>query len=167
MGKGNIAIKGDLAVIHYKGNFDLEGLYRIMKAWFDMNQYDFYENLHKAKKPELELEWRAEKKISGYIKHHVEISFHFWGLKEVEAIIDGKKKQMNHARFFIRFKGSVQTDYEGSWEVEKSSLRAKLKHFYETYIIRRELEANQYDELVIEIRELQDKTKEFLGMEGV
>jgi hypothetical protein len=157
----------DLAIIHYKGVFDLQGLYRMMRKWFSDKEFDFYETLHKAKAPELELLWKGERKVSGYIKHFVKLEFHFWGLHDIEVVIDGEKKKMNEARFTIKFEGEVETDYEGSWEEERSKLRKKLKHFYTNFVIKKELMLNHYDFLAEEIRELQNKTKAFLGMEGV
>lgn len=157
----------DLARIHYRGIFDLQGLYRMMREWFNEKNFDFYETLHKAKIPELELEWKAERKMTGYIRHYCYISFHFWGLHDIEVVVDGVKKKMNEARVTITFDAEIKTDYEESWEVEKSGMRAKLKYFYENFMIKKELLVNQYDAFIIEIRDLQEKTKDFLGMEGV
>ncbi|MFP4112709.1 MAG: hypothetical protein ACLFUO_06980 [Candidatus Woesearchaeota archaeon] len=165
--QSEIKLTGDIALLHYKGVFDLQGLYKMMRAWFADKQYDFYETLHKAKPPELELEWVASRKVSGYIKHFVYIEFHFWGLHDIEAVVDGVKKPMNEGRFTLKFDGEVKTDYEGSWEEERSSLRAKMKYLYENYIIKKDLLLNDADLLVNEIRALKDKTKDFLGMEGV
>jgi hypothetical protein len=160
--------RGDLAKIHYKGIFDMDGMYKLMRAWFANHLYeDFYENLYKEKIPELELEWKAVKKLSGYIKHVVYISFHGWGFHDVEVIEDGVKKKKTEGRFTLTFNAELLLDYEGAWEVERSWWRKKLKYFYENFIIKKELLANQYDELANEVRELQDKIKEHLGMEGV
>lgn len=157
----------DLATIHYRGKFDLDGLYKMQYKWFKDHNFDFYESLHKSKKPELELTWDAERKISGYIKQYVSLQYHFWGLHDIEVVEDGVKKKMNEGRFTLHFFLNVKTDYEESWEEEKSKLRKRLKHFYENYIIKKEILVNQVQALTDEVRELQDKTKEFLGMEGV
>jgi hypothetical protein len=158
----------DLMTIHYRGVFDLQGLYRMCKKWFDEKKFEqFFENLYKYKPPELELEWKGERKVTGYYKHIVTLKFHFWGLHEVDVVVDNVTKKMFEGRFFIYFDAMVETDYEGSWEEEKSSIREKLKNLYENYIIKKETVVNQVVPLLEDVRDLQHRVKTFLGMEGV
>jgi hypothetical protein len=160
------AFESDLPLIHFRGVFDLDGMYKMIYKWYKDYNYAFYETLHKAKPPELELELTGERKSSGYYKQFVDISFHFWGLKDVEVVVDGQKKIMQEARFTLSFSAHVKSDFDGAWETEKSALRAKLKYFYENYLIKKEILVDLYDPLVIEIRGLADQIKAHLGMEG-
>jgi hypothetical protein len=166
--RSKAAFRGDLARFHYKGTFDLNGLYNLCRKFFNEKRYeDFYETLHKAKTPELELEWTAAKKMTSYYKHYVYLTFHFWGVKYIESVVDGKPKKLVNCRFTVTFDADIKDDYDGAWETEKSPFRAKLKYFYENYIVKKEYMVNHYDVLVEEIRELQDRMKDYLGMEAV
>src|SRR4030042_1912250 len=67
------------ASVKFRGAFDLDGLYKTMYKWFEDKQFEFHETLYKSKSPELELEWRAERKKTGYIRDVIRVHFHLFG----------------------------------------------------------------------------------------
>ena len=93
-GDSNYTLRAYPDQIKYAGVVDFEHLYRTMIEWFNSRKYDFYEVLYKDKPPELELEWVAKRKLDEFYQHRIEISFHLYDVKEVEAIKEGIKKKM-------------------------------------------------------------------------
>lgn len=162
-----VHVADDLGLFKFKGVFDLDGMLRMIQGWIVHKQYDFYETLHKAKSPELELEWHGERKVAAYYKYHIYISFKFFDRKEVEIEMpDGSKKKMVDARFWIKFDGAIERDFEGTWDASKNRWHARLKKFFEAST-KREFLSEHAAELVDEIRGLMAQTKSYLGMEGV
>ncbi len=154
----------DVGMIKFKGTFDLTGLLRMVYAFLKNKGYDFYEDTHKAKPPELELKWLGERKVTPYYMYKVKISFHFYGLKEVDVEdANGNKKKMNEARFTVSFDGDVVKDYAKEWgEKEKENMKL-LKGFYEA-LTKREFMAKHAEPLIIELSELRDKINSYIGM---
>ncbi len=163
MGLSDPWLKDDIGRIKFKGIFDLNGMFRMMRGYMKHRGYDFYETLHKAKVPELEVEWFCEKKVTAYEKYKVEIKFHFFDLKQVEIEENGEKRIMTEGRFFVDFDGEVERGYASDWNEKESDWNEKLKQFYHR-ITRREWMVNHAQTLIDEIVELRDKTNSYIGM---
>ncbi len=54
-----------VSILKFKGAFDLDGVYKTMYKWLEDRQYEVHETMYKAKPPELEIEWTAERKKTG------------------------------------------------------------------------------------------------------
>ncbi len=150
--------------IKYAGVVDFDNLYNTMIEWFTSRKYDFYETLYKDKPPELELEWTAKRKLDEFYQHRIEVSFHLYDVKEVEAIKDGVKKKMIYCRMVITFKPYLMLDWQGKW---KGSMFMKL--LYKVYfknVIYREFQLKYADPLYFLYYGLHNKVKECLGMES-
>ena len=80
--------------IKFKGIYDLDGLYKFMANWLRQRRYELYENLYKAKPPELEIRMTAERKKTGFVMELITLYFHGWGEYELDVVINGKKKKM-------------------------------------------------------------------------
>ena len=156
-------IASQVGIIRYKGVFDLNGMIRMMHSYIKHRGYDFYEKTHKAKVPELELEWVCEKKVTGYEMYNIEVNFHFFDLKQIEIEDNGQKRMMTEGRFVISFDGGIDRGYATNWEENSDPFKAKLKNFYEK-ITKREWMVNHAITLVNEVTELRDKTNSYLGM---
>ena len=163
MGLDDPWLNDDLGRVKFKGVFDLNGMFRMMRSYLKYRGYDFYETLHKAKVPELEVEWYCEKKVTGYDKYKVEIKFHFFDLKQVEVEENGEKKLMTNGRFSIEFDGEVERGYSSEWNEKESLWNERLKLLYHR-ITRKEWMVNHAQTLIDEIVELRDKTNAYLGM---
>src|SRR3989344_8500881 len=109
-----------VAKIRYRGLFDFEGLFRLMRGWFEAREYEFFEKRYKHKsKPEgaeLEINFEAYRDINEYARNYIRLYFHLWEAEEVEVVKDGKKKKMWNARMYVEFPGFVELDYEDQWE---------------------------------------------------
>lgn len=156
-------ISDEIGMVRFKGVFDLNGLLRMMHAFLLNKNFDFYERVHKAKIPELELEWHTEKKVTEYEKHYLDISFHFYDLRDVEVDANGQKRQMTDGRFSIIFSGGVERDYQNAWESNTSSVKAKLEKFY-NILTKKEWIIKHAAPLIKETTELRDKANAYLGM---
>lgn len=149
--------------IKFRGIVDFDGLYQMMTQWFIERKYDFYEGLYKDKPPELELEWRAERKIDEFYKYQIDVNFHLFDIKEVEVIKDGVKKKMIDCRMLIWFIPTLIIDWQDRWKGGWMVNTAWKIYF--NNIIKREWQLKYADTLVYHTYDLHAKVKEFLGME--
>ncbi|MCX6709495.1 MAG: hypothetical protein NTV63_00885 [Candidatus Woesearchaeota archaeon] len=155
-------------VIKYKGIFEISELYKFISRWLIGKGYDFYEKTYKNKPPEIELSWYGEKKLTSYVMDKIKIEFHFYGVRDVEAIKGGEKKKMQDFRVVITFSGEVVTDYpnifgEKQWE---KPFWKKAKEFFETNILKQDLDFKYVDPLYYQVFELTEEVKKFMNMEG-
>lgn len=158
-------IAEEIGIIRYKGTFDMTGLLRMIKHYLETERrYTFYERMHKAKIPKLELKWHADRKTTGYYKYNIDLEFVFHNVKEVEVEVNGHKKKMTHARMWLKFDGGVDKDFTNTWHGEKSEIRAKLQHFFENVIMKKEFLAKHALPLIGEVTVLRDKIYAYLGM---
>ncbi len=158
-------ISSEIGIVRFKGTFDMTGLFRMIKHYLvTERRYTFYENMHKAKIPKLELKWHAERKTSGYYKYNIDLEFVFHNVKQVEVEINGVPKKMTQARMWLKFDGGIDKDFSGAWEADKSALRTKLKHFFENVVMKKEFLAKHALPLIEEVTELRDRIYAYLGM---
>ncbi len=155
------------ARVKFRGAFDLDGLYKTMYKWFEDKQFEFHETLYKSKPPELELEWRGERKKTGYIRDVIRVYFHLFG-SDVEAVKKGVKQKLMKGRLQIDFWGIVETDYPSITGKRRwtSSMLLALQNFYNKYIIKKELDLAYTDTLYYEVYQLHDVVKDYLDLEA-
>lgn len=155
----------DAPTIRYNGVFDFNGLYRMMYNWFFKQRYEFHEDLYKEKIDtignELELKWRAEKKITPFIKYIINVEFHLWNMMEVDVIKNGQKVKMVKTRMQIIMKASTVADY--SQRFKESNLTKKLYHILRTKVIDKEMMLVYMDRLTYIVYEFHAEIKKFLG----
>ncbi len=154
----------EIGVVRFKGDFDLQGLLKMIYSFLKTKNYDFYENKHKAKIPELEIGWKAERKVTPYYLYRIEVGIHFYDLAENEVTDEfGNKKRLTNGRFVMEIKGGIERGYATEWEEEKNHIRALMKNFYEA-LTKREFMAKHAQTLIFEAAELRDMVNSFLGM---
>lgn len=163
-GKGKHFFTDRLEMIKYQGTFDMDELYQILTKWFTDRKYDFYEALYKDKPPELELDWLAQKRVDEMYMYKIQMYFHLFDVKEVEAIKDGKKKKMIFCRMTIKIEPSVVVDYQERWS--GTSFNKKLFKFYINNVIKKEIDMKVVDPLWYVSYKLHTKIKDYLGMES-
>ena len=153
--------------LRYKGTFDFDGLYKLMRQWCAERQYDFFETRDKQKdKPqgyEIEINWRAERPINEYCKNYVHVYFHMWDTQEIEIIKDGKKKKVYNGRMLATVTGYILLDYMGDWE--GSFFSRRWRDLY-NFILRHEIEDIWWDSHHYRVAKLQQLFKRFLEMES-
>lgn len=155
-----------VSTLKYKGIFDYEGMYKMMRRWFKDREYDFWERRYKHKRraggAEIEVNWEAWRDITELLRNWIYIYFHIWDYEEVEVIKDGQKKKMAKARMRIEFSWHIEIDYEDRWV--DSKLKRALLNFIIKFHLRKELSEPYGDKLWYNCNKLQQETKKFLGM---
>ena len=155
--------------IRYKGVFDWEGLYNVMRNWFKEREYDFLERRYKHKmRPgglaEIEINWEAWRDATEYVRNWIKVYFHIWDYKEVDVIKNNKKMKLAKGRMYITITPSLELDYENRWE--GSFFKRKLRDFYNRFLYRVEIESIWSDKLWYNCNKLHQLTKRYLGMEA-
>lgn len=150
--------------IRFKGTLDFQGLYDLMRSWYNENGYECWEKKYKHKGNEVEIEWEGYREETEFRKEWVRVFFHVWDWKEIEAIIDGKKKKLIRCRMFIEFTAELEFDYENQWET--SWLKRKLRHFYIYHVMWKEIDVIFGDKAFYNVNKLQQRVKRFLEMEA-
>jgi len=166
MPKYNIFAPEQRLVVKYKGLFDLQGLYSLIRSWYDKRGFEFHENLYKTHEPKtgnMEVFIKGFRHDTPYMQVWVDVIFRLWDLHDVEVIHAGKKKQMMKARLTIQIESWIETDYERKWE--KSKFFVSLRDFYEKYIIKRKIEM-YINKIEYEVHNFQNALKKELKMEA-
>ncbi len=156
-------------LIRYRGLFDFEGLYQAMADWFKRYRYILHEETYKHKVPsplgaEQEIHWYAEIDVTEYIRFRIDVDFHLWDMTEIEVVRNGKKKILTSARLEIRIRGKLITDWQGKFE--KNRFTRALRHLYNEYMLRREIESYWGDMLIYRMFNLQAYIKKYLDMQA-
>ena len=157
-------IAKDLKIKH-QAIFDLGELYKIMFRWFAQHNYDFQEKEYMEKalpndSKQLEIAWFGRRKISDYIRFHIDVKFLIIGLKSTEVEIDSIKKKLDSGSLEMRFSAYIEKDYEDKWVNPPMKF---LREVYDKFIIRRRLE--DYEEQIHdEVYELMNEVKAFLNL---
>tara|TARA_Y100000034_G_C6822565_1_gene370605 strand:- start:69 stop:593 length:525 start_codon:yes stop_codon:yes gene_type:complete len=153
--------------IKQRAMFDMGELYKVMFRWFSRHNYDFQEKeyLEKASgdgaSKQLEIGWLSYRKISNYVKFHIDVKFLIIGLKSAEVEINGVKRKTNEGDLEMRFDAWLEKDYEGKFE--GSPVTKFFRDTYDKYIIKSRIEdyeAQIYEEL----HELMAEVKSFLNL---
>ncbi len=156
--------------IRYKGIWDMQDLYEAIYDWFRSRKYKMHEKVYKHKHPspfgvERQYVWDATRKENDFIQFNYNMYIHTYDAHDVEVVTpDGKKKTFTKGRIWIEIKSSLTTDWEGNWK-DKSGF-AKLKGFYNKYIIRRSITQGWNPKKRYEMYELQAMVKARLKMEA-
>jgi hypothetical protein len=155
----DIIIK-DLA-IEKAAQFNMVELYRTLKAWFDLHEYNFIEKEYKEdavnEKRNVTIKWNAEKTISDYSKFIINIGI---SLKNYE-IIETKNGKLVDGKITIKFSASIASDYAGNY-----SGKPKLK--LSRAIFDKFISTNKKDRLEKEVKQdtedIFNKTKSYLNL---
>ena len=95
---------------------------------------DKYEEKIKGDEKEVKILWTALKKVTDYFRIKLEVKWTARGMTDVEAEIDGKKKQMNKfSELKIDIKGTLEKDYESKWT--GSPIQKFMKDVYNKFVI--------------------------------
>ena len=151
--------------IRYKGVYDYDGLYKLIRSWLDERRYDFMETKYKDKVSgpfgnEVEINMDPELKVDEFVKFHIKVRTHFWDVKEFEAELHGKKRPVCKGKFWIRLTGEVELDWQN-----KFKNYGKLLDWLINHILRRYYEVKYYDVLTYDLFNLETEIKKFLRME--
>lgn len=161
-----ISLFEDPLVIKYKGVYDFEGFYRLIRKWFKERNYDFSEPLYKDKTGgalgnEIELKLYGEKKVTEFVKYHIKLETWKIEMKEFDAKIDGETKKVTDGRMFVKItEVAVEFDWQNKF---KSGWQDKLLNFMIGKVLRRYYEIKFMGPLEGEAYDLHEKLKKHLG----
>ncbi len=155
--------------VRFKGTFDFDGLYKLIRNWLDDRKYDYMEKVYKDKAAspfgnELELNMIPELKVTPYIKYHIEILIKVFDFKEFDAVVDGEKKKVSNGRLFIQITPEVEYDWQKKY---KEGFAATLQELMVKRLLKRHFEIKYYDTLAYDAYDLQTKIKKFLRMKTI
>jgi hypothetical protein len=152
--------------IKQKAVFDMSELYKVMYRWFSRNNFDFQEKEYSeaamgegAKK--LEIGWYGARKISDYIKFHINVKFLIIGLTSTEVQVGNVKRKSNEGDLEMRFDAIIERDYDSKFET--NPITKFFREFYDRFVIRARLEGYE-DQLHEEVYELMGEIKSFLNL---
>jgi hypothetical protein len=157
-----------IPILKYSGTLDYPGLLKVMRDWIENQGYEFHETSVKHKVPspvgsEQEFVWWGWRKVNSYIKYHIDVFVHVWDLHDVEVVRQGKKQKLQNLRIQIEFSGRCELDWSNRFGGSK--VFQALADFYDTYIIRKDVDLVYTDQLYYRIYKLQQLAKEFLDFE--
>ncbi|HLG23676.1 MAG TPA: hypothetical protein VI564_01970 [Candidatus Nanoarchaeia archaeon] len=141
--------------VQYKGIFDMEDLYQSIADFFRQKKFKFYEKQQRLRRPgpfgpEIFHHFEGIREVEEYYQWKLVIKIETYDMHTVEVVQkDGTKKKMDKGRIWIQLSGIVETDYDKVWE--QTAFLAKLKSFYNKYVIRKNLEGVWWDELYYNI----------------
>lgn len=163
----SVESKLPVARIKFKGLFDYDRLMRDVRNWLIENSYEFNENSYKHKIPtplgyEQEVTWTAWRKVTGYVKYHIHIFFHFYEMNDVEVIKNNQRVKMAQGRFFIELKSRVELDYSDFYG--KNAFLVGLRDWIHRYLIFHKIHGGWEDELYYRVYKLHLVMKESIGM---
>ena len=142
--------------LKYHGVFDLSRLYSEMKGWINANDFDFEEKEHadkvKDKGHKIKYVLLGEKKVTDYIKYHVNIEINAVEVNSLyENLVSGKLDMVINS--------NLELDYKEKWGISK--MAKFFFNIYNTYLIKNEID-NHHDKLYDESLNLQDLAKDVL-----
>lgn len=121
--------------ISYEGYFNYRELFRILDFWQRDKFYDKFEKRSEEmvtdKGKNIDLEFTPWKKYTDYFKGIMKVEITVQHMKEVEVVIRGEKRKMNHGHIDIKITGYLVMDYEGYWE--RSALLLFIRDIFDRY----------------------------------
>src|SRR3989338_3408616 len=95
--------------VEHSGLMDFKAFYSFASSWFKEENYDLEEEKYSenvsGNAKNINIEWKATKKLSDYFKQEMKIKFEVKELVDVEVEIDGKKRKTNKGKVLVEIKG--------------------------------------------------------------
>jgi len=153
--------------IKHTGYASFKDLYSFLYEWLNNEGYSISEESYSEKisgdTKNIEIDWKASRKVSDYFKFTIKVGWRVLGLKEVEVQRQGKKIKTNLGNFELKISGILEKDYEDKWE--NSPFFKFLRGVYDKYIIKSRID--EYgDKLVGNADELVSQCKAYFSLEG-
>lgn len=124
--------------VKYSGLGNFKDAYKYGHDWLKNNGFGVTEDSYSEKisgnSKEIEVVWKAKKKLTDYFQAVIDIKWRILGMTDVEVEIDGKKKSMNKfADLSIEIKGTLEKDYGNQWDT--GAFYRFFKDVYNKYVI--------------------------------
>lgn len=154
--------------IKYSGYGDFGNTYKYAHDWWKNEQYNVTEENYtekvKGSAKEIEIAWKASKKITDYFKVDVDMKWRILGMEDVEVEVDGKKKKMNKfVELGIEIKGTLVKDYTNVWN--KSAITKFFKEIYNKFVIPTRTDQMK-DKVETDVQNFKEEMKALLELTG-
>jgi hypothetical protein len=153
--------------LKHKGFFNYSELYTFCYNWLKDEGYNVSEDEYVEKiagnGKEIQIKWKASKKVSDYVKNEIKAEWHILGLSDAEVQIDGRKEKTNKGDLKISVVANILKDYESKWD--DSPVLRFMRDVYDKYIIRETIKKYE-DRLEDKAQDFIEQTKSFLNLEG-
>jgi hypothetical protein len=152
--------------VKHKSFFNYTDLYTFCYNWLKgdgwlVSEEEYLEKFSGAK--EIQVKWKAAKKITDYYRFIIKVKFHILGMTDVEVEENGKKIKTNKGDLTLEFDVSLERDYENNWD--KTPFWKFMRGIYDKYIIRATMD--EYETRLTEKAEsFIEDVKAFLNQEG-
>lgn len=155
--------------IKYGGFFDFPAFYKFCYDW--INDEEDFDKIEEAKYVEklqgdaknIDVEWKATKKVNDYFQFELKIEFKIVALKKAEYVRDGQKIKTNEGTVEIKLGGTLVKDYQGRFET--SPIRKFMRGVYERWIIPAGITAIE-NKLATICDTFLEQAKAYLDLEG-
>jgi len=126
----------------------------------------YQKGIHRGGK-EMWVWWRLEKqpegKYSGYFKNFLDIDIHCVYIQKVEAVIQGKKANVEKGEIEMFFRPRIELDYNKQWD--SNWFLRHMKPIYEKRLIHQEIEKRE-KELWRDSYRIHAKIKQYLQLKS-
>ncbi len=155
-------------IIKYGGIIEYNKFLKTLRDWMVTQGYEFHERSLKHKVPtptgaEEEFQWWGWRKVNSYVKYHIDVFIHVWDLHDVEVVREGKKQKLQSLRMQVEMSGRCELDWSSRFGGSK--FLQSMANFYNTYIVKKNIDNIWTDELYYRVYKLQQTAKNFLDFE--
>ncbi len=154
----------DLKLSH-EGVFDLKELYKLMKGWFNLHKFDFYEKEYfdvlKTDAKDIKLKWEVERKIDDYTKFVIETDIKINDHRIVEVKKGDKKAKLSSGGLIIKFTSYLRQDYQEKWE---GPVKKFVRGLYDKFIYKERYERYE-EEIKEETYNIFNEVKAYLNLQ--
>lgn len=167
--------------LNYKHVFNMEYLYKRMKAWLDDEGYEgesisgersdnwlehFY--LDRSLAPgvkQIWAWWRSYKDFSPFIKFHLHVDYHVLGLTNHEIVVDGKKIKTHKGECETFITAKMTVDPKMTWNDHFLLKNSYVQNFYLNRIYKQKIEFAE-QQLVKDSARLLGALKQYMQLES-
>ncbi|NQU98892.1 hypothetical protein HQ533_05490 [Candidatus Woesearchaeota archaeon] len=155
------------AFVQFKGDYDFDGLFKLIVNWMLERRYEFHEKKFKEKGigpggAELKIKLIGEKKETGYVKLYINVFIRAWDYVEKEGMLHGEHKIYSGGRIQIEIITTLEVDWQNKFSGSKS--KELMGKFY-YWVKKKEIELLHIDVHEYETLRLEYEVKKFLKME--
>lgn len=155
------------AYVKFKGDYDWDGLFKLVSNWIMNRKYDYHEDRYQDKKKgpagsELKVKVYGRKDETPFVRQWIHVYFHIWGMKEKKGVLHEEEKEFTGGRLTIDITAKIELDWQGRFKGSK--WKEVLGKFY-VWVMRKEIQIIHVDNHEYEALRLEHEIKKFLRME--
>lgn len=147
--------------VKFYGPFELHELVQGVKKFLDDRNYNFTETFKMKKGGSgwaFDTEWTCDIKATTFVKKHITIKWLIQEIRDVEIVVDGKKRKIQHGRGLVEIKGAVEFGYTKDWTDD-------LKRWFIDFAFKQEYLGKWVDGHWYELQDLASLVRRLLNFE--